>query len=121
MPKGIVGKNLLISSPGSLNNDGVDAQELCRVQYPIILLWYLWLEHVSGRPTNLLQLMGEGRAPSLERQVPASAECRLIDVGAIVPIGLVVVVAVSLDGDARTLPLLVLWGSPLVLTCSRIG
>ena len=37
----VVGKDLVVSSPDSLNSDGVDAQELCRVQPPIVLLRYL--------------------------------------------------------------------------------
>ena len=49
-----VTEHLLISSSGSLNNDGVDAQELCRVQSPVVLLGYLRFEHADGWPTNSL-------------------------------------------------------------------
>ena len=63
----VIGEHLLISSPGSLNNDGVDAQELCRVQPPIVLLGYLWLERANGWPTHLPQLSCKGRAADLER------------------------------------------------------
>ena len=43
----VVGKHLLISSSSSLNNNGVDAQELCRVHPPIVLLGYFWLERAN--------------------------------------------------------------------------
>ena len=109
----VVGKNLLISSPGILNTDGVDAQEVCRVQPSIILLGYLWLERTSGWPTDLPQLVGKGRAPNLERRAPAILERGLIDIGTIAPIGPTVVIAMSLDDDARVSPVLVLWCSPL--------
>jgi hypothetical protein len=117
----VVGEHFLISSPGSLNSDGVDAQELCWVQSPVILLWYLWLERASGRPMDLPQLAGEGRAPSLERQVPALSERGLVDVGAIAPIGLAVGVAMSLGDDTRAFPLPVLQDSPRALTRLRVG
>ena len=44
----VAGEYLFISSPGSLDGDGVDAQKLYRVEPPIILLRYLWLERIDG-------------------------------------------------------------------------
>ena len=63
----VVGEHLLVSSPGSLNSDGVDTQKHYRVQPPAVLLRYLWLERVNGRPTELPQLSCKGRGADLER------------------------------------------------------
>ena len=54
------------------------------------------------------QLTGEGRAPSLKRQVPAFSESGLIDIRAIALVVLAVGVAASLDGGTRSFPLHVL-------------
>ena len=84
----VIGEYLLIPSSGGLNNDGVDAQELYRVQSSIVLFWYLWLECMGRWPTDLPRLVSEGGAPNLERKVTVSIGHWLVDVGAIAPIRL---------------------------------
>lgn len=116
----VVDEHLLISPSGSLDSDGVNAQELCRVQSSIILFWYLWLEDASRWPTDLPELMSEGGAPNLERQVPVSTGHGLVNVRAIAPIGLSTGFAASFDGDARVFPPHVLEDLPLVSMGSRI-
>ena len=50
---GKVGQDLFIPSPGSLHDDCVNAQEFCRVQLAVMLLWYFGLERAERRPTDL--------------------------------------------------------------------
>ena len=59
------------------------------------------------------RLMSKGRALNHERQAPAILERRLVNIGAIAPIGPTKVVAASLDDDARASSPPILQGSPL--------
>ena len=55
----VVGKDLVVSPPGSLHRDGVDAEELRRMQLAVVLLWYIWLEILRAGPLDLPQLTSE--------------------------------------------------------------
>ena len=63
----IVGKHLVVASPSSLHHDGVDAEELGRMGLASVLLADVGLERAVGRPLELPQLMGKGRAAHLVR------------------------------------------------------
>ena len=63
----IVGKHLVVASPSSLHRNGVDAKELLRVGLVVLLLADIGLERTVGRPLELPQLMGKGRATHLIR------------------------------------------------------
>ena len=63
----VVGKDLVIPSPGSLHRDGVDAEELGRMGLASILLADVGLERAVGRPLELPQLTGKGWAAHLVR------------------------------------------------------
>ena len=49
-------------SSSSLHRDGVDAEELGRMGLASVLLADVGLERTVGRPLELPQLMGKGRA-----------------------------------------------------------
>ena len=63
----VIGKDLVISSPGSLHRDGVDAEELGRMGLASVLLADVGLERAVGRLLELPQLTGKGRATHLVR------------------------------------------------------
>ena len=65
----VVGKDLVVPSPGSLHRDGVDAEELRRMRLAVVLLRYIWLEILLAGPLELPQLTGERRATYRVRQV----------------------------------------------------
>ena len=65
----VVGKDLVVSSPGSLHRNGVDAEELRRMRLAVVLLWYIWLEIFRAGPLDLPQLTSERRATYRVRQV----------------------------------------------------
>ena len=65
----VVGKDLVVPSPGSLHRDGVDAEELRRMYAAIVLLGYIWLEVLGTGPLDLPQLTSERRATYRIRQV----------------------------------------------------
>ena len=52
----VVGKDLVVPSPGSLHRDGVDAEELRRMRLAVVILWYVWLEILHVGPLDLPQL-----------------------------------------------------------------
>ena len=58
----VVGKDLVVSSPGSLHHDGVDAEDLRWMRLAVVLLWYVWHEILRAGPLDLPQLMSERRA-----------------------------------------------------------
>ena len=58
----VVGKDLVVSSPGSLHRDGVDAEKLRRMRLAVVLLWYVWFEILCDGPLDLPQLTSECRA-----------------------------------------------------------
>ena len=64
----VVGKDLVVSAPGSLHRDGVDAEELGRMRPAVVLLWYIWLEILHAGPLDLPQLTSKRRATYRERQ-----------------------------------------------------
>ena len=63
----IVGKHLVVASSSSLHRDGVDAEELRRMGLASVVLADVGLECVVGRPLELPQLTGKGRATHLVR------------------------------------------------------
>ena len=65
----VVGKYLVISSPGSLHRNGVDAEELQRMRLAVVLLRYVWLEVLRAGPLDLPQLTSERRATYRVRQI----------------------------------------------------
>ena len=65
----VVGKDLVVPSPGSLHRDGVDAEKLRRMRLAVVLPWYIWLEILRAGPLDLPQLMSERRATYRVRQV----------------------------------------------------
>ena len=65
----VVGKDLVIPSPGSLHHNGVDAEELRRMRLAVVLLWYVWLEILRAGPLDLPQLTSERRATYRIRQI----------------------------------------------------
>ena len=65
----VVGQDLVVPPPDSLHRDGVDAEELRRMQLAVVLLWYVWLEILRAGPLDLPQLMSERRATYRIRQV----------------------------------------------------
>ena len=65
----VVGKDLVIPSPGSLHRNGVDAEELRRMRLAVVLLRYTWLEVLRAGPLDLPQLTSERRATYCVRQV----------------------------------------------------
>jgi hypothetical protein len=65
----VVGKDLVVPPPSSLHRDGVDAEELRRMQPAIILLRYIWFEVLGTGPLDLPQLTSERRATYRVRQV----------------------------------------------------
>ena len=58
----IVGKHLVVASSSSLHRDGVDAEEIGRMGLASVLLADVGLERAVGRPLELPQLTGKGRA-----------------------------------------------------------
>src|SRR3954467_1678268 len=58
----VVGKDLVVSPPSSLHRNGVDAEELRRMQLAVVLLGYVWLEILRAGPLDLPQLTGKRRA-----------------------------------------------------------
>src|SRR4051812_28798310 len=58
----VVGKDLVVSPPGSLHRNGVDAEELRRMQRAVVLLRYVWLEILRAGPLDLPQLTSKRRA-----------------------------------------------------------
>ena len=77
----VVGKDLVVPSPGSLHRDGVDAEKLRRMRLAVILLWYVWLEILLAGPLDLPQLMSERRATYRVRQVAWFPWCMHVDRG----------------------------------------
>ena len=77
----VVGKDLVISSPGSLHCNGVDAEELRRMRLADVLLWYVWLEILRAGPLDLPQLTSERRATYRVRQVAWFPWCMHVDRG----------------------------------------
>src|SRR3954470_21817320 len=71
----VVGKDLVVSSPGSLHRNGVDAEELRRMRLAVILLGYVWLEVLCAGPLDLPQLAGKRRAAYRVRQVSWFPRC----------------------------------------------
>ena len=65
----VVRKDLVISSPGSLYCNGVDAEELRRMRLAVVLLRYVWLEVLRAGPLDLPQLTSERRATYRVRQI----------------------------------------------------
>ena len=65
----VVGKDLVILSPGSLYRNGVDAEELRRMRLAVVLLRYVWLEVLCAGPLDLPQLMSERRTTYRVRQI----------------------------------------------------
>ena len=65
----VVGKDLVVPSPGSLHRDGVDAQELRRMRLAVVLLWYIWFEILRDGPLDLPQLTSERRTTYRVRQI----------------------------------------------------
>ena len=65
----LVGKDLVVSPPGSLHRNGVDAEELRRMRLAVVLLWYVWLEILRAGRLDLPQLTSERRATYRVRQV----------------------------------------------------
>src|SRR3954466_2899438 len=65
----VVGKYLVVAPPSSLHRDGVDAEELRRMQLAVVLLRYVWLEILRAGPLDLPQLTGKRRATYRVRQV----------------------------------------------------
>ena len=65
----VVGQDLVVTPPGSLHRDGVDAEELRRMRLAVVLLWYVWLEILRAGPLDLPQLTSEPRATYRVRQV----------------------------------------------------
>ena len=65
----VVGKDLVVPSPGSLHRDGVDAEKLRRMRLAVVLLWYVWLEILRAGPLDLPQLTSERRATYRVRKV----------------------------------------------------
>ena len=61
----VAGKNLVITSPGGLHRDGVDAEELRRVSLAVVLLANVGLERAVGGPLELRHLTGKGWATHL--------------------------------------------------------
>src|SRR3954469_19501601 len=58
----VVGKDLVVSSPGSLHRNGVDAEELRRMRLAVVLLGHVGLEVLGAGPLDLPQLAGKRRA-----------------------------------------------------------
>ena len=65
----VVGKDLVVPSPGSLHRNGVDAEKLRRMRLAVVLLWYIWLEVLRAGPVDLPQLTSERRATYRVRQI----------------------------------------------------
>ena len=65
----VVGKDLVISPPGSLHRNGVDAEELRRMRLAVVLLGYIRFEILRAGPLDLPQLTSERRATYRVRQV----------------------------------------------------
>ena len=65
----VVGKDLVVPSPGSLHRNGVNAEELRRMRLAVVLLRYVWLEVLCAGPLDLPQLTSERRATYRVRQV----------------------------------------------------
>ena len=65
----VVGKDLVVPSPGSLHRNGVDAEELRRMRLAVVLLRYVWLEVFRAGPLDLPQLTSERRATYRVRQI----------------------------------------------------
>src|SRR4051812_9906122 len=77
----VVGKDLVVSPPGSLHRNGVDAEELRRMRFAVVLLWHVWLEILCAGPLDLPQLTGERRAAHRVRQVAWLPWCMHVDRG----------------------------------------
>src|SRR3954470_17711184 len=71
----VVGKDLVVSSPGSLHRNGVDAEELRRMRLAVVLLMYVWLEVLCAGPLDLPQLAGKRRAAYRVRQFSWFPRC----------------------------------------------
>ena len=56
----VVGKHLVVASPGSLHRDSVYAEELRRVSLAAVVFSDLRLEHAVDGPLELSQLTGKG-------------------------------------------------------------
>ena len=61
----VIGKHLVVASSSSLHRNGVDAEELRRVGFAVVLLANVGLERAVGGPLELQQLTGKGRATHL--------------------------------------------------------
>ena len=68
----VVGKDLVVPSPGSLHHDGVDAEKLRRMCLAVVLLWYVWFEILCAGPLDMPQLTGESRTTYRVRQIAGS-------------------------------------------------
>src|SRR3954471_2746056 len=71
----VVGKDLVVSPPGSLHRNGVDAEELRRMRLAVVLLGYVWLEVLCAGPLDLPQLTGKRGAAHRVRQVAWFPRC----------------------------------------------
>src|SRR3954463_6805951 len=58
----VVGKDLVVPSPGSLHRNGVDAEELRRMRLAVVLIGHVRLEVLRAGPLDLPQLAGKRRA-----------------------------------------------------------
>src|SRR3989337_3022240 len=84
----VVGEYLVVSSPGSLHRDGVDAQELGRVSFTVIFLRDFWFERSGIGPLESPQLTSKRWSPYLIRQVTRIPWRRLIYSGPRASVGL---------------------------------
>src|SRR4051812_13103713 len=71
----VVGKDLVVPSPGSLHRNGVDAEELRQMRLAVVLLGYVRLEVLGAGPLDLPQLAGKRRAAHRIRWVAWLPRC----------------------------------------------
>ena len=116
----VVGKDLVVPSPGSLHRDGVDAEELRRMRLAVVLLWYVWLEILRAGPLDLPQLTSERRATYRVRQVAWFPWRMHVDRGPSALVGLTSRFSLALDASTSVFLLLFVKNLALIATSSWI-
>ena len=116
----VVGKDLVISPPGSLHRNGVDAEELRRMRLAVVLLWYVWLEILRAGPLDLPQLTSEHRATYHVRQIAWFPWRMHVNRGPSALVGLTSRFSSALDASSSVFLLSIMKNLALIATSSWI-